>query len=67
MNHQCGSVLVLTNSLDVTTDLVLRILAKRPVPVVGLDPGTALHSGSTLTPVLPHSRQRGHPLPPGAP
>jgi len=59
MNHQCGSVLVLTNSLDVTTDVVLRILAERHVPVVRLDPGTDLHSGASLTAMYRTGDQRG--------
>jgi ATP-grasp ribosomal peptide maturase len=44
-----GSVLVLTNPHDVTTDVVLRILAERRVPVVRLDPGTDPHEGAALS------------------
>lgn len=44
-----GSVLVLTNSRDVTLDVVLRRLAARRVPVVRLDPGTDLHAGASLS------------------
>ncbi|WP_328929944.1 ATP-grasp ribosomal peptide maturase [Streptomyces sp. NBC_00190] len=44
-----GSVLVLTSPHDVTTDLVLRILAERQVPVVRLDPGPDLLAGAALT------------------
>ncbi|MFE6765392.1 ATP-grasp ribosomal peptide maturase [Streptomyces sp. NPDC057689] len=43
------SVLVLTNPHDVTADLVLRLLSKRHVPVVRLDPGADLHTGAALT------------------
>ncbi|GLW53989.1 ATP-grasp ribosomal peptide maturase [Kitasatospora phosalacinea] len=43
------SVLVLTNPFDVTTDVVLKILAERAVPVVRLDPGTDLQAGALLT------------------
>lgn len=42
-------VLVLSNPYDVTTDVVLRLLADRRVPVVRLDPGTDLHAGASLT------------------
>lgn len=44
-----GSVLVLTSPHDVTTDLALRILAERQVPVVRLDPGPDLLAGVALT------------------
>ncbi|WP_327135119.1 ATP-grasp ribosomal peptide maturase [Streptomyces sp. NBC_01343] len=54
-----GSVLVLTNPDDVTTDLVLRILADRRVPVVRLDPGTDLHAGAALTAAYGTGGQRG--------
>lgn len=54
-----GSVLVLTNLHDVTTDLVLRILAERRVPVVRLDPGTDLHTGAALTATYRTGDQRG--------
>ncbi|CAL2065836.1 ATP-grasp ribosomal peptide maturase [Streptomyces murinus] len=53
------SVLVLTNPYDVTADLVLRVLADRRVPVVRLDPGTDLHTGSSLTATYRTSGQRG--------
>ncbi|MFQ6851173.1 ATP-grasp ribosomal peptide maturase [Streptomyces sp. 35M1] len=49
MDGRRGSVLVLTNLHDVTTDIVLRILAARRVPVVRLDPGTDLLAGSSLS------------------
>ncbi|MFD7460469.1 MULTISPECIES: ATP-grasp ribosomal peptide maturase [unclassified Streptomyces] len=54
-----GSVLVLTNPHDVTTDVVLRILAERQVPVVRLDPGTDLHAGASLTAAYRTGDQRG--------
>ncbi|GAA3135167.1 ATP-grasp ribosomal peptide maturase [Streptomyces echinatus] len=54
-----GSVLVLTSTHDVTTDLVLRILAERQVPVVRLDPGTDLHTGAALTATYRTGDQRG--------
>ncbi|MGW8780305.1 ATP-grasp ribosomal peptide maturase [Streptomyces sp. NPDC055796] len=54
-----GSVLVLTKPDDVTTDLVLRILAERRVPVVRLDPGTDLHAGAALTATYGTGGQRG--------
>lgn len=49
MDGRRGSVLVLTNLHDVTTDIVLRILAARRMPVVRLDPGTDLLTGSSLS------------------
>ncbi|WKE71306.1 ATP-grasp ribosomal peptide maturase [Streptomyces sp. WP-1] len=52
-------VLVLTNPRDVTADLVLRLLADRRVPVVRLDPGTDLHTGSSLTATYRTSGQGG--------
>ncbi|MFB7615094.1 ATP-grasp ribosomal peptide maturase [Kitasatospora sp. NPDC056181] len=54
-----GSVLVLTNSLDVTADVVLRVLAGRGVPVVRFDPGADLHSGASLTAAYGAGGQRG--------
>ncbi|WP_049649911.1 ATP-grasp ribosomal peptide maturase [Kitasatospora sp. MY 5-36] len=59
MDHRSGSVLVLTNSSDVTADAVLRVLAERRVPVVRLDPGTDLHAGASLTAVYGTGVQRG--------
>jgi ATP-grasp ribosomal peptide maturase len=52
-------VLVLTNSYDVTADIVLRLLATRRVPVVRLDPGTDLHTGASLTTAYGAGRRRG--------
>lgn len=49
MDDRPGSVLVLTNSRDVTSDVVLRILAARRVPVVRLDPGIDLYAGASLS------------------
>ncbi|MEU1510305.1 ATP-grasp ribosomal peptide maturase [Kitasatospora sp. NPDC005748] len=54
-----SSVLVLTNSRDVTADVVLRVLAGRGVPVVRLDPGTDLHEGASLTTRYRTTGQRG--------
>lgn len=59
MDHPHGSVLVLTNSHDVTSDVVLRILAARRVPVVRLDPGTDLHTGASLSAGYGTGEQRG--------
>ncbi|MET8544532.1 ATP-grasp ribosomal peptide maturase [Kitasatospora sp. NPDC004799] len=59
MGDRSGSVLVLTNPLDVTTDAVLRVLAERRVPVVRLDPGSDLHSGASLTAAYRTGGQRG--------
>ncbi|MFJ3215675.1 ATP-grasp ribosomal peptide maturase [Kitasatospora sp. NPDC086801] len=59
MTHQRGSVLVLTNPHDVTTDVVLRILAQRRVRVVRLDPGTDLHTGASLTAAYRTGGRRG--------
>ncbi|MFJ8472138.1 ATP-grasp ribosomal peptide maturase [Kitasatospora sp. NPDC094011] len=59
MHHRSGSVLVLTNPLDVTTDAVLRVLAERRVPVVRLDPGIDLHAGASLTATYRTGGQRG--------
>ncbi|MFI5723344.1 ATP-grasp ribosomal peptide maturase [Streptomyces cyaneofuscatus] len=53
------SVLVLTNLADVTTDIVLRILAARRVPVVRLDPGADLHAGASLSATYCTGVQRG--------
>lgn len=53
------SVLVLTNPHDVTTDVVLRLLAERRIPVVRLDPGTDLHSDASLTATYRTGVQRG--------
>ncbi len=59
MNTRSRSVLVLTNSSDVTADAVLRVLAARRVPVVRLDPGTDLHAGASLTATYRTGGQRG--------
>ncbi|WP_033353459.1 ATP-grasp ribosomal peptide maturase [Kitasatospora aureofaciens] len=59
MGNRSGSVLVLTNPLDVTADAVLRVLAERHVPVARLDPGTDLHTGASLTAVYRTGDQRG--------
>ncbi|KJS55902.1 hypothetical protein VM98_10680 [Streptomyces rubellomurinus subsp. indigoferus] len=59
MNNRSGSVLVLTNSSDVTADAVLRVLAERRVPVVRLDPGTDLHTGASLAATYRTGSQRG--------
>lgn len=59
MDDPRGSVLVLTNNHDVTSDLVLRILAARKVPVVRLDPGTDLHAGASLSAGYGTGGQRG--------
>ncbi|WP_405004171.1 ATP-grasp ribosomal peptide maturase [Kitasatospora purpeofusca] len=59
MDNRSGSVLVLTNSSDVTADAVLRVLAERRVPVVRLDPGTDLHAGASLTATYSTGGQRG--------
>ncbi|MFH8381964.1 ATP-grasp ribosomal peptide maturase [Kitasatospora sp. NPDC018058] len=59
MGNRSGSVLVLTNPLDVTADAVLRVLAERRVPVVRLDPGTDLHTGASLTAAYRTGDQRG--------
>ncbi|MEU9744302.1 ATP-grasp ribosomal peptide maturase [Streptomyces niveus] len=53
------SVLVLTNSRDVTADVVLRLLAERRVPVVRLDPWADLHAGASLTAAYRTGGQRG--------
>ncbi|MEV7184171.1 ATP-grasp ribosomal peptide maturase [Kitasatospora sp. NPDC093102] len=53
------SVLVLTNSYDVTADVVLRILVRRRVPAVRLDPGADLHADASLTATYRTSEQRG--------
>ncbi|MFF1905109.1 ATP-grasp ribosomal peptide maturase [Kitasatospora sp. NPDC058218] len=53
------SVLVLTNSRDVTADVVLRVLAERGVPTVRLDPGVDLHAGSSLTALHSTGGQHG--------
>ncbi|MFE7524391.1 ATP-grasp ribosomal peptide maturase [Kitasatospora sp. NPDC057542] len=53
------SVLVLTNSYDVTADVVLRILAQRRIPAVRLDPGADLHADASLTATYRTSEQRG--------
>lgn len=53
------SVLVLTNSYDLTADVVLRLLAERRVPVVRLDPGTDLHTGASLTAAYRRGDRRG--------
>ncbi|MFD4574510.1 ATP-grasp ribosomal peptide maturase [Streptomyces sp. NPDC058417] len=54
-----GAVLVLTNTHDVTADVVVRLLAERRVPVVRLDPGADLHTGASLTAVYRTGGQRG--------
>lgn len=59
MDDHRGSVLVLTNLYDVTSDAVLRILAERRVPVVRLEPGTDLHSGASLSTKYCTGEQRG--------
>lgn len=59
MDDRSGSVLVLTNPLDVTADAVLRVLAERRVPVVRLDPGTDLHTDASLTATYRTGDQRG--------
>ncbi|MFD4398231.1 ATP-grasp ribosomal peptide maturase [Kitasatospora sp. NPDC058478] len=59
MNDRSGSVLVLTNPLDVTSDAVLRVLAERRVPAVRLDPGADLHTGASLIATYRTGQQRG--------
>lgn len=59
MDEPGGSVLVLTNVCDTTSDVVLRILAARKVPVVRLDPGTDLHAGASLSARYGTGEQRG--------
>ncbi|WP_031065572.1 ATP-grasp ribosomal peptide maturase [Streptomyces sp. NRRL WC-3742] len=59
MDDRSGSVLVLTNPLDVTADAVLRVLGERRVPVVRLDPGTDLHTGASLIATYRTGAQRG--------
>ncbi|MFI6156917.1 ATP-grasp ribosomal peptide maturase [Kitasatospora sp. NPDC051170] len=59
MDDRSRSVLVLTNPFDVTADAVLRVLAERRVPVVRLDPGTDLHTGTSLTAAYRTDDQRG--------
>ncbi|UZI31240.1 ATP-grasp ribosomal peptide maturase [Streptomyces sp. VB1] len=59
MDDRRGSVLVLTNLHDVTTDFVLRVLAARRVPVVRLDPGTDLLAGASLSATYGTGVQRG--------
>ncbi|MFF7637348.1 ATP-grasp ribosomal peptide maturase [Kitasatospora sp. NPDC008050] len=54
-----GAVLVLTNSLDATADVVLRILAERRVPVVRVDPGVDLYNDASLTARYGTGGQRG--------
>ncbi|GAA2238100.1 ATP-grasp ribosomal peptide maturase [Kitasatospora cystarginea] len=54
-----GAVLVLTNSLDATADVVLHILAERRVPVVRVDPGVDLYNGASLTTRYGTGGQRG--------
>lgn len=53
------SVLVLTNTHDVTANVVLRQLTVRRVPVVRLDPGTDLHMDASLTATYHMGEQRG--------
>ncbi|MFE4514653.1 ATP-grasp ribosomal peptide maturase [Kitasatospora sp. NPDC056783] len=57
--HRTRPVLVLTNPYDVTADVVLRVLARRRVPVVRLDPGTDLHTGTSLTASFRTGGRRG--------
>ncbi|MEV7910251.1 ATP-grasp ribosomal peptide maturase [Streptomyces griseus] len=59
MDDRRGSVLVLTNVHDVTTDVVLRVLAARRVPVVRLDPGTDLRAGASLSATYGTGVQQG--------
>ncbi|MFJ7274017.1 ATP-grasp ribosomal peptide maturase [Kitasatospora sp. NPDC098663] len=54
-----ATVLVLTNTYDVTADAVLRILAERRVPVVRVDPGVDLPGGAPLTARYGIGEQRG--------
>ncbi|MET8540005.1 ATP-grasp ribosomal peptide maturase [Kitasatospora sp. NPDC004799] len=53
------AVLVLTNTHDVTADLVLRILSERRVPVVRVDPGVDLFGSASLTARYGTGEQRG--------
>ncbi|MFG2905085.1 ATP-grasp ribosomal peptide maturase [Kitasatospora sp. NPDC048286] len=53
------AVLVLTNTHDVTADLVLRILSERRVPVVRVDPGADLLGSASLTARYGKGDQRG--------
>lgn len=59
MEDQRGSVLVLTNSCDVTADVVLRLLAGRRVSVVRVDPGADFHEGASLAAAYRTGDQRG--------
>ncbi|MGW3046208.1 ATP-grasp ribosomal peptide maturase [Kitasatospora sp. NPDC001159] len=54
-----AAVLVLTNTYDVTADVVLHILAERRVPVVRVDPGADLLGGAPLTAYYRTGEQRG--------
>ncbi|WP_327064746.1 ATP-grasp ribosomal peptide maturase [Kitasatospora sp. NBC_01302] len=58
------AVLVLTSTYDVTTDVVLRILADRRIPVVRTDPGADLPGGASLTTHYATGEQRGAPRTP---
>ncbi|GAA2529469.1 ATP-grasp ribosomal peptide maturase [Streptomyces koyangensis] len=59
MTDRGGSVLVLTNRYDVTTDVVLRKLAARRVPVVRFDPGVDPYAGASLSAGYGRVGQRG--------
>ncbi|MFI2670363.1 ATP-grasp ribosomal peptide maturase [Streptomyces albidoflavus] len=59
MTDRSGAVLVLTNRYDVTSDVVLRKLAARRVPVVRLDPGADLYAGASLSAKYGRAGRRG--------
>lgn len=59
MTERSGAVLVLTNRYDVTSDVVLRKLAARRVPVVRLDPGADLYAGASLSAGYGRAGRRG--------
>ncbi|MEU4095486.1 ATP-grasp ribosomal peptide maturase [Streptomyces sp. NPDC026673] len=60
MSKHPRPVLVVTNLMDETTDVVIRVLNARAVPVVRLDPGVDIQQGGSLAATLGTSQMQGH-------
>ncbi|MGW4047805.1 ATP-grasp ribosomal peptide maturase [Streptomyces sp. NPDC004721] len=60
MSKRHRPVLVVTNLLDETADVVIRVLNARAVPVARLDPGVDLREGGALAATLGPDGMQGH-------
>ncbi|MEU1466045.1 ATP-grasp ribosomal peptide maturase [Streptomyces sp. NPDC005727] len=60
MSERHRPVLVVTNLLDETADVVIRVLNARAVPVARLDPGVDIREGGVLAAALGPAGMQGH-------